>query len=84
EHLRKLEIPHTFTVLPGVAHNPMAVLSALGEANWGFYRVVFGAGTTTAILAKPPGTSPSAPAASGWQQPLSNSAPASLEPKVKN
>ena len=53
EHLAKLEIPHTFTVLPGVAHNPMAVLNALGEANWEFYRAVFGADATTARLAKP-------------------------------
>jgi len=36
----KLEIPHTFTVLPGVGHNPMAVLKALG---WQFYREVFDA-----------------------------------------
>jgi len=41
--LTQLEIPHTFTVLPGVGHNPDAVLNALGEANWEFYRAVFGA-----------------------------------------
>jgi len=38
EHLQKLGITHTFTVLPGVAHNPMALLNALGETNWNFYR----------------------------------------------
>lgn len=42
DHQTKLEIPHTFTVLPGIPHNPMAVLNALGEANWDFYRAVFG------------------------------------------
>jgi|GEM_PF-332403 len=43
EHLQKLNIPHTFTVPPGVAHDPMALLNALGEANWEFYRRIFGA-----------------------------------------
>ena len=42
-HLTRLGIPHTFTVLPGIGHDAMALLNALGEANWGFYRVVFGA-----------------------------------------
>jgi len=41
-HLTQLRIPHTFTVLPGVGHNPPAVLNALGKANWAFYRAVFG------------------------------------------
>ncbi len=40
-HLTKLTIPHTFTVLPGIPHDAMAVLNALGETNWGFYRAVF-------------------------------------------
>lgn len=37
----KLEIPHTWTVLEGVDHNPMKTLEALGESNWDFYRKVF-------------------------------------------
>ncbi len=41
--LTQLKIPHTFTVLPGVDHNTMAVLAALGTANWDFYRTSFGA-----------------------------------------
>ncbi len=41
EWLVKLEIPHTFTVLPGVGHKPLAVLEALGEDNWRFYRKAF-------------------------------------------
>ena len=41
-HLTRLNIPHTLTVLSGVAHNPRAVLDSLGEANWAFYRGVFG------------------------------------------
>jgi enterochelin esterase-like enzyme len=40
DHLTKLEIPHTFTVLPGVGHNPKAVLDALGEENWKFYHAM--------------------------------------------
>lgn len=41
EHLVALKIPHTFTLLPGVGHQPLAVLQALGEANWDFYRQAF-------------------------------------------
>jgi enterochelin esterase-like enzyme len=41
-HLTRLHIPHTFTVLPGVGHKPMAMLNTLGKANWEFYRAVFG------------------------------------------
>jgi esterase/lipase superfamily enzyme len=44
-HLIRLEIPHAFIVLPGVRHNPTAVLSALGEDNWGFYRDAFSTAT---------------------------------------
>ncbi len=43
EHLTRLEIPHAYIVLPGVGHNPKAVLDALGEGNWEFYRSVFSA-----------------------------------------
>lgn len=42
ERLVKLDIPHTFTVLPGIGHKPLAVLEALGEANWKFYRAALG------------------------------------------
>jgi enterochelin esterase-like enzyme len=38
EHLERLNIPHTWTVLPGVDHNPMRTLEALGDSNWLFYR----------------------------------------------
>ncbi|MCX5689607.1 MAG: alpha/beta hydrolase-fold protein [Planctomycetota bacterium] len=41
EHLEHLKVPHTWTVLPGVAHDPLGVLKALGDENWGFYRVAF-------------------------------------------
>jgi len=41
-HMKQLDIPHTFTVLPGLGHQPMAVLNALGEDNWKFYQTVFG------------------------------------------
>ena len=38
EHLNKLNVPHSFTVPPGVGHDAMGLLNALGEANWEFYR----------------------------------------------
>ncbi len=41
EHLERLKIPHTWTVLPGVDHNPMKTLEALGDSNWLFYRQAF-------------------------------------------
>ena len=41
-HLTGVGVSHTLTVLPGVGHDPVAVLEALGEANWEFYRTVFG------------------------------------------
>jgi len=41
EHLKTLGIPHEWIVLPGVGHNPMAVLQALGDRHWAFYRAAF-------------------------------------------
>ena len=41
EHLERLGIPHTWTVLRGVEHNPLKTLEALGDANWVFYREAF-------------------------------------------
>ncbi len=48
EHLERLGIPHTWTVLAGVDHDPLATLEALGDANWGFYRSAFGGRPDTA------------------------------------
>lgn len=42
-HLRRLGIPHDWIVLPGVGHNPLAVLDALGDHHWAFYRAAFAA-----------------------------------------
>ena len=42
EHMTRLGIEHEFIVLPSVGHNPPAVLRALGERNWKFYRAAFG------------------------------------------
>jgi S-formylglutathione hydrolase FrmB len=42
EHLERLGIPHTWTVLPGVDHDPLGTLEALGDAHWAFYRQAFG------------------------------------------
>jgi S-formylglutathione hydrolase FrmB len=41
EHLQRLGIPHQWRVLPGVPHNPNAVLEALGDDHWAFYRAAF-------------------------------------------
>ncbi len=43
EHLVSLGIPHEWRVLRGIGHDPMAVLRALGDAHWAFYRRAFGA-----------------------------------------
>ena len=42
QHLERLGIPHEWTVLPGVDHDPLGTLAALGDSNWGFYRRAFG------------------------------------------
>jgi len=42
EHLERLGIPHTWTALAGVDHDPLATLTALGDSNWTFYRQAFG------------------------------------------
>ena len=41
EHLEALGIPHAWTVLPGVGHDPAGVLDALGDDNWAFHRAAF-------------------------------------------
>jgi len=42
EHLERLKIPHTWTVLAGVGHDPLRTLEVLGDSNWAFYRRAFG------------------------------------------
>ncbi len=37
-HLQRLDIPHEFTVIPGVGHEPMGVMRGLGADGWEFYR----------------------------------------------
>jgi len=44
EHLERLKIPHDWTVLAGVDHDPLRTLAALGDAHWAFYRKAFGDG----------------------------------------
>ena len=41
-HLSALGIPHQWIVLAGVGHDPKAVVDAMGDANWAFYRKAFG------------------------------------------
>lgn len=43
DHLNNLGIPHQWKVLPGVAHDMLAVLAALGDEQWAFYRAVLAA-----------------------------------------
>lgn len=50
DHLTELKIEHTFTKVPGVGHDTLALLRGLGEANWQFYRDVW---ATTPSLTKP-------------------------------
>lgn len=40
-HLEVLGVPHSWTVLPGLGHDPEKVLAALGDDNWDFYRKAF-------------------------------------------
>ncbi|MAT81072.1 MAG: hypothetical protein CMJ29_05440 [Phycisphaerae bacterium] len=40
-HLEDLGIGHEWVVLPGVGHDPFAVLKELGEGNWTFHRRAF-------------------------------------------
>jgi enterochelin esterase-like enzyme len=40
-HLRTLQIAHDFTVVPGVGHQTLPLLTALGEEGWAFYREGF-------------------------------------------
>jgi enterochelin esterase-like enzyme len=49
-HLGKLNIAHTFTIVPDVGHDTLALLKGLGEANWEFYRAAF---TAKASVTKP-------------------------------
>ena len=41
EYLDRLAIPHRWTVLKGMDHNPLRTLEALGDSNWEFYRLAF-------------------------------------------
>ena len=58
DHLDRLGIPHTWTVLPGVDHDPLGTLEALGDANWDFYRRAFaehsGPGAAPRLAPAPP------------------------------
>jgi len=39
--LEELKIPHSYPVLPGVDHNPLRTIAALGADMWSFYREAF-------------------------------------------
>ncbi len=36
--LTALSIPHTFAIYPGIGHQTIALLTAIGPSNWSFYR----------------------------------------------
>jgi enterochelin esterase-like enzyme len=42
DHLTSLGIPHTFNIFPGIGHQTIALLTAMGPANWEFYREALG------------------------------------------
>lgn len=42
DHLDRLRIEHTYTELPGIGHDPLALISALGAASGRFYRKALG------------------------------------------
>lgn len=42
EHLNALKIPHKMIVAPDIGHNALALLRAMGEDNWKFYREALG------------------------------------------
>lgn len=46
QHLDSLRMGHEYTLVPGIGHDPMALLIALGDVNFGFYRAVFGTPAT--------------------------------------
>jgi enterochelin esterase-like enzyme len=41
QHLTKLKIDHSFSVVPEASHDTLALLQGLGEANWEFYQKAF-------------------------------------------
>ncbi|MEY3530431.1 MAG: hypothetical protein RLZ70_1499 [Verrucomicrobiota bacterium] len=53
-HLESLGIPHGWTVVPGVGHDPDRVFEALGDSNWAFYRSAFGEVAKTTPAAEAP------------------------------
>lgn len=51
ERLASLGIAHEWSVVPGVGHDPLGLISGLGERFWAFHRAVFSA----ASPGRPPG-----------------------------
>ncbi|MEY3608744.1 MAG: hypothetical protein RLZZ447_1532 [Verrucomicrobiota bacterium] len=45
ERMRALGVAHTWSVAPGVGHDPTALIRALGDDFWAFHRAAFGATT---------------------------------------
>jgi enterochelin esterase-like enzyme len=67
EHLKKLNIAHTFTVVPGVGHDTLALLKGLSEASWEFYRLLSGNGPTANVVTKPEVANATKAARRAWE-----------------
>jgi enterochelin esterase-like enzyme len=55
-HLLSLGIPHEWVVLPGVGHQPQALLEALGDGNWAFHRAALAPAVVPSEAADAPET----------------------------
>lgn len=67
EQLKKLNIAHTFTVVPGVGHDTLALLKGLSEANWEFYRLLSCNGPTANVVTKPEVANATKAARRAWE-----------------
>lgn len=54
EHLTKLNIAHTFTIVPDAGHETFPLLKGLGQANWAFYSFSAEQGPTDVSAVEPP------------------------------
>ncbi len=53
EHLSKLKIDRTFSIVPEAGHDTLALLQGLGETNWEFYQKAFASFAKQATAARP-------------------------------
>lgn len=53
DHLQRLALPHEYVEVPGVGHEPMALVWAMGERFWAFHAAALGTPTAPAAPASP-------------------------------